>query len=150
MSPSRTFLTEASDARGQRRRCAGRDRGIERGIQIAAGLGQHDLAQQIGPLLRDAKGDMPAARMAHQVDRLRVDLLDEGDGVGDMLRHPVVVADAVPMLGKEVPQADRDDAMLFRQRPEHRIPGAEIAERAVDADQRMAVRRLRDRPCRIR
>src|ERR1700751_522598 len=29
--------------------------------------------------------------------------------------------------------------MLLRQRPEHRIPGAEIAERAVHADQRVAL-----------
>ena len=87
------------------------------GVEIAAGLGQHQLAQQVRPLLRDAKRDVPAARMAHQVDRLRVDLLDEGDGVGDMLRHPVVVADAVPMLGKEMPQADRDHAMLFDSGP---------------------------------
>ena len=109
---------------------------IERGIEIAAGLGQHQLAQQLRPLLRNAECDMPAAGMAHQVDRPRLDLLDEGDHVGDMLGHPVIVTDAIPVLGKEVPEADRDDAMFFRQRPQHRIPGAEVAERAVHADQR--------------
>src|SRR5438067_1649260 len=62
-------------------------------------------------------------------------LLDEGDHVGDMLAHPVIVADTVPMFGKEVPQADRDHAKTFRQRPHHRRPGAEVAERAMHADQ---------------
>src|ERR1700760_1751242 len=38
-----------------------------------------------------------------------------------------------------MPQAHRDHAMLFRQRADHRIPGAEIAERAVHADQRPAL-----------
>src|SRR4051812_7232115 len=82
---------------------------------------------------------MTAARMAHQIDRAGLDLLDEGDRVGHMLRHLVVVADGVPMLGKEMPQADRDHAMALRQRTEHRIPGAEIPERAVHADQRRAL-----------
>src|SRR5882757_2859397 len=76
--------------------------------------------------------------MPHQVDRSGSDLLDEGDHVSDVLRHLVIVTDGVPMLGKEVPQADRDHAMRFRQRAEHGIPGAEIAERAVHADQRRA------------
>src|SRR6185437_16961599 len=48
---------------------------IERGIEIAAGLGQHQLAQQIRPLLRNAEGDMPAAGMAQKIDRLGVNLL---------------------------------------------------------------------------
>src|SRR6266702_836387 len=76
--------------------------------------------------------------MPHQVDRSGSDLLDEGDHVSDVLRHLVIVTDGVPMLGKEVPQADRDHAMRFRQRAEHSIPGEEIAERAVHADQRRA------------
>ena len=97
-----------------------RRRGIERGVEIAAGLGQDQSAQQIRPLLRDAKCDVAAARVPHQVDRPRFDLLDEGDHVGDMLRHPVVVARAVPMLGKEMPEADRDHAMVSRQRAQHR------------------------------
>src|SRR5262249_1814271 len=88
--------------------------------------------------LRDTKRDVPAARMAHQVDRLRLDLFDEGDDIIDMLRHLVIVAAAVPMLREEMPQAERDDAVLPRQRSEHGIPGAEVAERAVHADQRMA------------
>src|ERR1700761_4813357 len=83
---------------------------------------------------------MSAARMTHQVDWLRADLFDECDGVADMLRHPVVAGrDTVPMFGKEMPQAHRDHAMVSRQRSEHGIPGAEVAERAVHADQRMAL-----------
>src|SRR6516165_8601011 len=74
--------------------------------------------------------------MAHQVDWSPIDLLDEADHIGDMLGHPVIVADTVPMLGEEVPEADRSHAVLFRQRSEHGIPGAEIAECAVYADQR--------------
>ena len=66
------------------------------------------------------------------------DPFDEADHVGDMLRHQIVVADAIPMFREKVAQADRDHAMLFRQRSEHRVPGAEIAERAVHADQRRA------------
>lgn len=108
------------------------------GIEIAARFGQHQLSQQIRPRLRDTKRDVAAPRMAHEIDRTGPDLLDEGDHVGNMLRHLVVLAGSVPMLGKEMPQADRDQAMVPRQRAEHRIPGAEIAERAVHTDQRMA------------
>src|SRR5262249_3348183 len=93
----------------------------------------------IRPLLRDAERNMPAARMPHQVDRPWADLLDEGDDVADMLGHAIVAADAVPMFGKEMAQADRDDSVLARQWPEHGIPGAEIAKRAVYADQRMTL-----------
>jgi len=71
-----------------------------------------------------------------------MDLLDEGDHVGDMLGHAVVVAGAVPMLGKEMPQADADDAVFPRQRPKQGKPGAEIAERAVHANERVASARL--------
>ncbi|CUT12153.1 Nonheme chloroperoxidase EC 111110 [Bradyrhizobium sp.] len=78
-----------------------------------------EVAQQIGPLLGHAKRDVAAARMAHQIDRRGFDLLDESDHVGDVLGHLVVVADGIPMLGKEMPQADRDHAMRFRQRTEH-------------------------------
>ena len=125
---------------------------LERRIEIAAGFGQHQFSQQFGPRLRDAKADMAAAGMAHQVDRAGIEFLDEADDVGDMLRHQIVVADTIPVLGKKAAQAECDDAMLSRQRPEHRIPGAEIAERAVHADQRRACRlgRRRDRPCRSR
>jgi hypothetical protein len=30
-----------------------------------------------------------------------------------MLRHQIIVADAIPVLGKKVPQADRNHAMAF-------------------------------------
>ena len=43
--------------------------GIERDIELAAGFGQDQLAQQIGPLLRDAKRDVTAAGMPHQIHR---------------------------------------------------------------------------------
>src|SRR2546423_1318881 len=83
---------------------------------------------------------MPPARMPHQAARFWFDLPDEGDSVGNVLRHPVMIGDgAVPMFGKEMPQAHRDHAVLSRQRSEYGIPGAEIAERAVDADQRVAL-----------
>ncbi|KAH2808277.1 hypothetical protein KXV85_006066, partial [Aspergillus fumigatus] len=107
---------------GCQRRGSGLVIRIERAIQFAAGLGQDQLAEQIGPPLRGAKADMPAARMAHQIDRPRRQLLDEGDHVIDMLRHLVVVAHGIPMFGKEVPQAHRDDAVRPRQWAEHRIP----------------------------
>lgn len=109
------------------------------GVEIAAGLGQHQLAQQIWPRLRHAERDVPAARMAHEIDRSGPNLFEKGNDVSDVLRHLVVVAHGIPMLGKEMPQADRDDAMGLRERAEHRIPGAEIPERAVHADQRMAI-----------
>ena len=102
------------------------------------------LAQQIRPRLRHAKADVPAAGMAHQIDRPGIQLFDEADDVGDVLRHQIVVADAVPMLRKEAPQAERDHAMLFRQRAQHGIPGAEIAERAMHAAP--AAGRCRPRP----
>ena len=112
--------------------------GVERGIELAAGLGQDQLAQQIGPPLRDAEGNMPAAGMAHEVDGPGVQLLDEGDDVVDMLRDRIGVADSVPLFGKEVPQADADQPVLLRQRPDHTAPDAEIVERTMHADQRRA------------
>src|SRR6185295_14823159 len=51
----------------------------------------------------------------------------------------IVAACAIPVFRKKAAQADRDHPMLLRQRSEHRVPRAEIAERAVDADQRRAV-----------
>lgn len=52
-----------------------------------------------------------------------------------MLRHPVVVADTIPMFRKEVTETDSDHPVLSRQGPEHGIPGAEIPERSMYADQ---------------
>jgi hypothetical protein len=49
--------------------------------------------------------------MPHQADRIRIDPPDEGDQVVDMLRDRIGVADAIPMIGVEMPQTDRDHAM---------------------------------------
>ena len=56
-----------------------------------------------------------------------------------MLRNPVVLASSVPMFGKKVPQAHGDHPVRLRQRPEHGIPAAEIAERAMHADERCSL-----------
>jgi hypothetical protein len=40
------------------------------------------------------------------------------------------------VIGKEVPQADANQAMPFRQRADQATPDAEVIERAVHADQR--------------
>src|SRR5690349_19301815 len=80
---------------------------------------------------------MPATRMSHQIDRTGAECLDERNHVGNMLRHVVVVAETVPMLGKTTSQADRDDAMALRQWPKHAGPDAEIAQAPVHADQRL-------------
>jgi hypothetical protein len=114
--------------------------GIERGIDLAAGLGKDELAQQIRPLLRGAERDMPAAGMAHQVDRAGVQLFDKGDEIVDMLRDRIGGALAVPMIGEKVPQADADQAMLCRQRPGHAAPDAEVIQGTVHADQRRTFR----------
>jgi hypothetical protein len=55
--------------------------------------------------LRGAKADMPAAGMPHQINRSGIELLNETDHVGDVLRHQVVAADAIPVLRKKSPQA---------------------------------------------
>ena len=125
-------------SRGQRRG-AGRVGGIERGVELAARLGQDQPAQQIRPPLRDTKADVSAAGMAHQVDRSDIQLLDEADHVVDMLRDRIGVADAVPMVGKEMPQRRRDHAVLAGQGTQHRRPDPEIAQRAVDANKRRAI-----------
>src|SRR5579871_2378932 len=65
--------------------------GIEAGIDLAAGLGQDQLAQQVRPPLRDTECDMAAARMAHQVDGARVEPLDERNHVVDMLCERIAV-----------------------------------------------------------
>ena len=81
---------------------------------------------------------MPATGMPHQVDRPGIELPDERDHVVDMLGDRIGVADAVPMLGKKVPQGHRDHPMLLRQRAEHRRPDAEVAQRTMHAHQRRA------------
>src|SRR6202011_5099588 len=60
---------------------------------------------------------------------------DKGNHIRDMLLDRIGVATAVPMVGKEMPQADRDHAVFSAERPQHRRPDAKIAERAVHADQ---------------
>ena len=117
---------------------------IERGVEFAAGFGQDQFAQQVRPALGDAEADMSATGMAHQVDRSAVELFDEGDDVVDMLRDRIGVADAVPMVGEEMPQRHRDHAVFSRQRTQHRRPDPEIAEGAVHADQRRAIVAIAD------
>ena len=52
-------LDQVGDCRGPS--CdRGRWRRCERGIEIAAGLGEHQPAQQVRPLLRDTEGDVSA------------------------------------------------------------------------------------------
>jgi hypothetical protein len=142
----RTLAVASSDLlcrhwhpRSDRREAGCRAVGPKRWVEVAARFGQHQLSQQLRSRLRHAKPDMSAAGMAHQVYRPGIQFLKEADHVVDMLCHQVVVADAIPVLGKESPQARRDHAMPFCQWPQHRIPGAEIAERAVYEDQRRAV-----------
>ena len=60
----------------------------------------------------------------------------KADHIVDVLGDRIGVADTVPMLGEEVPQRQRDHPMFARQWAEHRRPDAEVAERAVHADQR--------------
>lgn len=91
---------------------------------------------------RYAERDMPAARVAHQVQRSWLELFDEGDHVGDMLRHLVVVAHAIPIFRKEMPQRDCDNSVMLRQRPHNGPEGAEIAERAVHANKGPALAEL--------
>src|SRR5208282_3267988 len=52
-----------------------------------------------------------------------------------MLGDGEAVADAVPMFRKETPQAERNDAMPARERPQHRRPGPKITQRTVHADE---------------
>jgi hypothetical protein len=134
----RNFFRRRCDPRCERRgpglRC-----GIERGVEFAAGFGENQPAQQIRPLLRDTKRDVSAAGMPHQIHRLGIQLFDEGDDVGDMLRDRIGVTGAVPAFGEKVPQGHRDYAVVLRQWPEHRRPGAKVAQRAVHAYQRPAL-----------
>jgi hypothetical protein len=80
--------------------------------------------------------DMPTARMPHQMHGTFTERLDERDRVRDVLCHGEARTRAIPVLRKVMPHADCDDAMLARQRPEHRRPDAEIAQRTMHADQR--------------
>ena len=61
------------------------------------------------------------------------------DHVVNVLHGRVGVADAIPMIGEEMPQRRRDHAVLAGQGTQHRRPDPEIAQRAVDADQRRAI-----------
>ncbi len=82
---------------------------------------------------------MPAAGVPHQIDRPGTKFLDEADHIVDVLRDRIGVTDAVPVLGKKVPQRHRDQAMLLRERAKHGGPNAKVAERAVHAHQRRAL-----------
>src|ERR1700744_113716 len=79
---------------------------------------------------------MPAAGIAHQVDRTVPELLEEGNHVIDMLRDRIGVADTVPLIRKEMPQADADHAVSLRQQAVDAAPDAKIVQRAVHANQR--------------
>jgi hypothetical protein len=74
--------------------------------------------------------------MTHQIGRSHTEFFDEGNDILDVLGDRIGIADPIPMFGEEVPQAYRDDAVPCRERADHRTPDAEIAERAVHADQR--------------
>ena len=122
---------------------AARGRACTAGSSVASssppGSARISLRNRSGRRCATRKRDVSAAGMAHQVDRSGIELLDEVDHVVDVLRDRIGVADAVPMFGKESAASDRrDHAMLARQRPEHRRPDPEIAQRAVHADQRRA------------
>ena len=58
---------------------------------------------------------MATAGMPHQIDRPHIQAFYEADDVVDMLGHQIVVADAVPRLRKEPPQAQRHHAVFFRE-----------------------------------
>ena len=77
--------------------------------------------------------------MTHQIGRSHTEFFDEGNDILDVLGDRIGIADPIPMFGEEVPQAYPDDAAPCRERAEHRMPGTEIAEGAVDADQRRAL-----------
>lgn len=131
----RDLLGRGREARQQRRGTAGIV-GVEARIELTARFGQHQPPEQVRPALRYAEADVAAAGMAHQVDRAEVELLDEGDDVADMLGDRIGVANTIPFLRKEVPQADGDQPMPLGQRAEHAAPDPEVVERAVHADQR--------------
>src|SRR5206468_3344905 len=98
--------------------------------------GEDQLAQQFGPLLSNTEGDVATAGMPHQIHGAGVQFLDEPDHVGDMLRYKVVLADGIPVLGEKVPQAERNHAPGLRQRTPYCRPCPEVAQGAMDADQR--------------
>lgn len=69
---------------------------------------------------------MPTAGMSDQVHRPRLNLFDEGDHVGDMLTYLVVAAHTILMFREELPQRDRYDSMVPRQRPHDGLESAKI------------------------
>ena len=94
--------------------------------------------QQIRPLLRDAERNVPAARMSHQINWPKFDVLDEPDHVGDVLCDRVAATAAIPLLWKEVAQTECYYAMPPGQRTEHARPHAEITEGTVHTNKRSA------------
>src|SRR5262249_20974961 len=109
--------------------------GIERGIDLAAGFGQDQPTQQVRPPLRDAERDMPAARMAHQVNRSGTELPDEADVIAEMLGDPIGAALAGPMIREEMRRGHADQAMVCRQRADQAARDSKIVQRSVHADQ---------------
>jgi hypothetical protein len=61
-------------------------------------------------------------------------LFDETNNIGYVLCDREFSTPPIPLLRKEVPQAQRDHAVPLRERTEHCQPAAKIIKRAVDAD----------------
>src|SRR5260221_11892699 len=93
---------------------SGEGPGLKSGSSVASssppGSARINLRSRSGR--RCASRNMPAAGMAHQVYRTGLQFLAEGDHIVDVLRNRIAVTDAVPLLGKKVPQRYRDQAML--------------------------------------
>ena len=149
-----TFVDRAAtDAFGCRRvkgperdrRVFGRLRRLEAGVEHAAGLDQHQCADEFGKGLRDPEGDVPPAGMTEQMDRSRFERGDEGRQILDMLLDREIVAFAVPALRPAMAKADGDCPAMRAEGLHLMYPRAIVAERPVHEEQGHACAALDER-----
>ena len=154
MSPFRT-ISAATGTRGPSGTGPGGGLvGCSAGSRSPPGSARTVLRNRSGRACATRNPIWPPREWPDQIDRPGIQLFDEADHVGCVLRHQIIAADAVPMLRKEPPQAQRNHAMLFRQRARARRSRCGN-RRACHAREPVAgycryLGRHRDRPCRIR
>nr|WP_254453503.1 hypothetical protein [Siccirubricoccus sp. G192] len=100
-------------------------------VQLAAGLRQHQGAQQRGVALGDAEGDMAAAGMPDQAHRAGAQGLDKAGHIGDMAVDGEV-ATFLPGARPAMPHAQRQHAEARAERLHLRREAPLVAQRAMD------------------
>lgn len=112
----------------------------QRRIELTARLGQDERTDDVRMLLRHTEADMPAARMTEQVHRPHIQMPDQRRNILGMLSDFITVAAAIPLLGPEVAERQRQHPVMLSKDRHLCGPDALVAERAMYQQQRNGAR----------